>query len=198
MSRPCCVEPPYSHAEASPEVVALARRLRLTRQRMNDGKTLALVNLAEIAHKPKPATDRAALPGASRQIRVAPAAVRPHQASATDALPLPLRESGIHFCAYPMPTLPPGAGLTSGHAKGFSALIRSPRRCERAAWAPRRDRGAHKVGVSTTPLFKCRVRRAEQRPKQRSDDAVAVEGAKCNMINANAIAQDTRPSLPPR
>jgi hypothetical protein len=37
---------------------ALARRLRLPRQPANDGKTLVLVNLAEIAHKPKPATAR--------------------------------------------------------------------------------------------------------------------------------------------
>jgi hypothetical protein len=32
---------------------ALARRLRLPRQTANNGKTLVLVNLAEIAHKPK-------------------------------------------------------------------------------------------------------------------------------------------------
>jgi hypothetical protein len=46
---------------------ALARRQGLPRQRANDGKTPVLVNLAEIAHKPKPATagssddDRAAV-----------------------------------------------------------------------------------------------------------------------------------------
>jgi hypothetical protein len=34
---------------------ALARWLRLPRQTANDGKTLVLVNLAEIAHKAKPA-----------------------------------------------------------------------------------------------------------------------------------------------
>jgi hypothetical protein len=37
---------------------ALARRLRLPRQTANDGKTLVLVNLAEIAHKPKPEAAR--------------------------------------------------------------------------------------------------------------------------------------------
>jgi hypothetical protein len=37
---------------------ALARRQHLPRQRANDGKTLVVVNLAEIAHKPKPATAR--------------------------------------------------------------------------------------------------------------------------------------------
>jgi hypothetical protein len=37
---------------------ALARRLRLPRQKANDGKTLVTIDLAEIAHKPKPAAVR--------------------------------------------------------------------------------------------------------------------------------------------
>lgn len=37
---------------------ALARRQHLPRRSANDGKTLVLVNLAEIAHKPKRATER--------------------------------------------------------------------------------------------------------------------------------------------
>jgi hypothetical protein len=37
---------------------ALARRLRLPRQKANDGKTLVTVDLAEIDHKPKPAAVR--------------------------------------------------------------------------------------------------------------------------------------------
>lgn len=37
---------------------ALARRLRLPRQKANDGRTLVVVDLAEIDHKPKPAAVR--------------------------------------------------------------------------------------------------------------------------------------------
>jgi hypothetical protein len=37
---------------------ALARRLRLPRQKANDGKTLVMVDMDEIDHKPKPAAVR--------------------------------------------------------------------------------------------------------------------------------------------
>jgi hypothetical protein len=37
---------------------ALARRLHLPRKTANDGKTLVVVNLAEVAHKPKPKAGR--------------------------------------------------------------------------------------------------------------------------------------------
>jgi hypothetical protein len=52
---------------------ALAPRQHLPRQRANDGKTLVLVNLAEIAHKPKPATarsddDRATVAGIAAKV----------------------------------------------------------------------------------------------------------------------------------
>ena len=46
--------------------------------------------------------------------------------SATDALSLPSRESGIRFCNCPVPTEPPTAGLTSGHAKGFVGSYQQP------------------------------------------------------------------------
>ena len=36
----------------------LARRLRLPRQKANDGKTLVMVDMDEIDHKPKPAAVR--------------------------------------------------------------------------------------------------------------------------------------------
>jgi hypothetical protein len=37
---------------------ALARRLRLPRQKANDGKTLVIIDMAEIEHKPKPTAVR--------------------------------------------------------------------------------------------------------------------------------------------
>ena len=37
---------------------ALARRLRLPRQKANDGRVMIMVDMAEIEHKPKPAAAR--------------------------------------------------------------------------------------------------------------------------------------------
>jgi chromosome segregation ATPase len=54
----------------SPEAArALAKRLRLPRQRANDGKALVTIDLAEIEHKPLPARSPAGHPSVATELK---------------------------------------------------------------------------------------------------------------------------------